>query len=300
MRVIPSSLQGALDSGVTTLCWCWWITRRDDAVFGFTEHDRDLTIGATIYAAASARMAGAVEGQAGFAPGSSAFGGVLDDAGLDEEDLRKGLFDGARVEILRVDWTDPSSSVVVWSGFIGEIRRGETGFEAELRGKSAALGRSIGRVFQRRCDAELGDGRCGFNLSQSGFEAAGTVGTPRSSSAFETGDLAAFADGWFTHGRLMWTSGANEGVTSTVQLHRAGGSSATIELTSPAPFPIAAGDGFAIEAGCDKRWSTCKAKFDNTINFRGFPMIPGDDWLQAGPRSRANNDGGSLWTDRDD
>jgi len=40
---------------------------------------------------------------------------------------------------------------------------------------------------------------------------------------------------------------------------------------------IAEGDGFSIRAGCDKRMETCGAKFANTLNFRGFPHIPGQD-----------------------
>ena len=30
-------------------------------------------------------------------------------------------------------------------------------------------------------------------------------------------------------------------------------------------------------AGCDKSFATCKAKFDNAVNFRGFPHLPGND-----------------------
>jgi uncharacterized phage protein (TIGR02218 family) len=40
---------------------------------------------------------------------------------------------------------------------------------------------------------------------------------------------------------------------------------------------VAEGDSFIARAGCDKRISTCNAKFANTANFRGFPNIPGQD-----------------------
>ncbi len=43
-------------------------------------------------------------------------------------------------------------------------------------------------------------------------------------------------------------------------------------------------DLLRLEAGCDKRAVTCRYKFDNFVNFQGFPHIPGDDWLVAGPR----------------
>lgn len=44
---------------------------------------------------------------------------------------------------------------------------------------------------------------------------------------------------------------------------------------------------------CDRRWTTCVATFDNAANFRGFPDIPGDDFLAAAPREDGRNDGGS-------
>lgn len=47
------------------------------------------------------------------------------------------------------------------------------------------------------------------------------------------------------------------------------------------------------DASCDKRWATCRAKFGNGANFRGFPDIPGDDFLTAIPVQGGRNDGGS-------
>ncbi len=44
---------------------------------------------------------------------------------------------------------------------------------------------------------------------------------------------------------------------------------------------------------CDKRWSTCRSKFANGINFQGFPAVPGDDFLTATPVQGGRNDGGS-------
>ena len=39
----------------------------------------------------------------------------------------------------------------------------------------------------------------------------------------------------------------------------------------------AGGDAFTVKAGCDKAFSTCKAKFANDLNFQGFPHLPGND-----------------------
>ncbi len=44
---------------------------------------------------------------------------------------------------------------------------------------------------------------------------------------------------------------------------------------------------------CDRRWATCVGTFGNGANFRGFPDIPGDDFLAASPVDGGRNDGGS-------
>jgi len=44
---------------------------------------------------------------------------------------------------------------------------------------------------------------------------------------------------------------------------------------------------------CDRRWSTCVGRFNNGVRFRGFPDIPGDDFLTAIPGAGGRNDGGS-------
>jgi len=58
---------------------------------------------------------------------------------------------------------------------------------------------------------------------------------------------------------------------------------------------VAAGDGFTVTAGCDKRSETCKAKFNNLLSFRGFPHMPGDDWAAGYVNQKGEHDGGSLF-----
>ncbi|WP_396594214.1 DUF2163 domain-containing protein [Brevundimonas sp. R86498] len=44
---------------------------------------------------------------------------------------------------------------------------------------------------------------------------------------------------------------------------------------------------------CDKRLETCAGVFANALNFRGYPDIPGDDFLTAVPVTGGRHDGGS-------
>ena len=45
------------------------------------------------------------------------------------------------------------------------------------------------------------------------------------------------------------------------------------------PEPIEADDPFRIVPGCDEQFTTCRTKFANVPNFRGFPHIPGNDFI---------------------
>lgn len=49
----------------------------------------------------------------------------------------------------------------------------------------------------------------------------------------------------------------------------------------------------ALGRTCDKRWETCVGTFGNGLNFRGFPDVPGDDFLTAMPATGGRHDGGS-------
>jgi uncharacterized phage protein (TIGR02218 family) len=67
-----------------------------------------------------------------------------------------------------------------------------------------------------------------------------------------------------------------------------------LSLWQSVPETIASGDPFTVTAGCDKTFATCRDRFANTVNFRGFPHIPGNDFVVASPSAGAGNDGGSL------
>ena len=95
------------------------------------------------------------------------------------------------------------------------------------------------------------------------------TGAP-TTTAFNTG-LAA-TDGYYTQGQITFTSGANAGITRTVKAYVQ--ASGAISLVLPLPAAPAAGDAFAIAAGCDLTMATCQGRFSNLIHFRGQPFTP--------------------------
>jgi len=281
MRDLPSALASALASGVTTLCWCWRIAPRAGAALGFTDHDRDIVFGGTAFEAASGFTASEIRESVGLSVDNLEVESALSSPRLSETALAAGDFDDAEVEIFRVDWTDPGNRVLVRRGSIGEVRRTGSAFAAEVRGLAHELQQTKGRVFQYSCDAELGDPRCGIDLADAAYRAEGSVATALGDRVFATSDLVDFADGWFTRGLLTFTTGDNAGRAVEIKRHKRRSPDATLELWQFPGAAIASGDTFVVTAGCDKQHATCLAKFSNIVNYRGFPHMPGNDFLTS-------------------
>jgi uncharacterized phage protein (TIGR02218 family) len=271
MRQIPTALQTHLNTGATTLCWAWRITRSDGAKFGFTDHDVDIAFDGTTFYAATGFTASQIKESVGLNVDNLDADAAFQSAALTESDLAAGLYDNATVELWRVNWTDTSQLVLVRKGTLGQVKRKEQAFTAELRGLAQRLQENTGRTYGFLCDAQLGDARCGFTL----WTASGAVAGAIDGHSFTTSSLGAYADGVFTNGLLTWMTGTNAGAKMEVQRYAGG----EIALWHNMPYPIAPGDTFTVSPGCDKLAATCNGWYNNIVNFRGFNRIPGDDIL---------------------
>jgi uncharacterized phage protein (TIGR02218 family) len=287
MRPIPSALQTKLDSGVTTLAHAWKLLRRDGVVLGFTDHDCDLVIDGVTFRAGTGFAASEAAGRFGLAVDGSEISGALADDSLTDADLAAGRYDAAQVETWLVDWSDPQLKVLTARGTLGEVKREGQAFSAELRGLADLLSQESGRLYTAKCGADLGDNRCKVDLGNPALQGAGAVTTIEGTSIFVASGLDGFADGLFSAGRLTWTGGANSGLAIEIKEHRLAAGHARLTLWQAMPEPIAAGDTFTVTAGCDKTFATCRATFANTDNFRGFPLIPGNDFLIGAPAQGA-------------
>lgn len=291
MRSVDSNLQAHLDSGATTLASCWRITRRDGVVLGFTDHDRALTFDGTTFLPDTGAVGSALSSSADLAADNAEIEGALSASALSGEDLAAGRYDGAEVEIFRVNWADTDQRLLLKKGVIGEVKREGEAFRAELRGLSHALEQPVGRVYQRLCDINVGSSECGVDLNQAAYKTSGAVTALRDAQSFTASGFSSFEDGWFAHGLLTWTAGANAGLTAHVKTQTQSGA---ISLWLPAGAVIEVGDAFTVTAGCDKRFDTCRAKFSNVANFRGFPFMPGNDFAVSYPLKGEKNTGGKL------
>jgi uncharacterized phage protein (TIGR02218 family) len=293
MKSFSAALSAHLANGATTLCTCWRIVRGDGVVLGFTDHDRAIVFDGVEHEPATGLDQSEAVAHAGLQVGGLEVTGVFSSERISEADLTAGLYDNARVEAWLVNWTAPAERHRMRVGSIGEVRRAGAEFTAEVRSLAHALDQERGRIFRATCDADLGDHRCGIDLESAEWTASATVAATDGFGLVTALVPGTRPTGFFNGGSLAFTSGANAGRRSEVLRHTRDDDGDHLELWARMPEAILPGDAFTVSAGCDKRLSTCRGKFDNVANFRGFPHMPGNDFALSYP-TRGENDGGAL------
>ena len=272
---ISVALAAHYASGSMTLARLWKITRTDGVVYGFTDHDAALSYGGINYRPTSAFDASTISTRAQLNVDNLEVVGLLDSDGITVDDIEAGRWDGAAVRIVEVNWADLSMGEnVLRVGEIGNVQRKRGQYVVELRGLMQKLQNNIGRVVSPSCDATLGDSRCGVDLEGSpGYRVTATITSVTSRRVFAASSLAQAA-AYFSGGDVTFTSGFNNGIRMEVKTN---GTSGALQLQLPMPFAVQVGDTFTIVPGCDHTKATCKAKFNNVVNFRGFSYVPGSD-----------------------
>ncbi len=282
-----------LQSGVTTVCRAWAIMRTDGQVYGFTDHDMGLEFDGITFRADTGLSAMSLQQSTGLSVDNTEALGALSDAAVTEADIEAGRFDGAEVRSWLVNWADIAQRQLMFRGTIGELHRASGAFQAELRGLTEALNRPLGRVYQKPCTAVLGDRDCGFDAATPGYFVELAVEQVEERSRFVFENVNGFEPGWFERGVLWGLDGACEGLKGIIKRDVFEKGRRVIELWHPMRAEILRGARVRLVAGCDKRMQTCRLKFNNFVNYQGFPDVPGESWLMVQPSQSGEMSGGS-------
>jgi uncharacterized phage protein (TIGR02218 family) len=185
--------------------------------------------------------------------------------------LRDGAFDGAPVYRDRVFLSGPMGSVVggvrMFQGRVSTVDSvGRTQATLTVASDLVILDYDMPRnLFSPTCLHTLYDAGCG--VIRGTYSVNGTAGAGSTSNQI----LTSFAQAGHTQGSLVWTSGANANVRSTVKSVAVG---SALNLMYPLPFAPTTGDAFTVAFGCNHTQATCQGTFNNLANFRGFPYVP--------------------------
>ncbi|MEM6382499.1 MAG: DUF2163 domain-containing protein [Pseudomonadota bacterium] len=290
MRDVPQSLRATLGSGAATVCRCVRLTRTDGVVIALTDHDAPLEVDGSLFEPSGGFEASEATSAVGPVVGELDLVAAMSDDRLSTADLAAGRFDGAKVEMLLVNWADPAAFLRQTDATLGDVSARDGTFHAEVRGPFAAYDATRGRIFSARCDAQLGDGRCGVDLNDPAQTGSGSLVSRPTPNALRLSGLSGFAAGAFNGGTAHWSGQP----PLRVRRHLIEDDAAIIELWHAPPSTPQTGTLVTVTAGCDKRFATCRDRFENAANFRGFPHMPGDDFALSYPASDDGNlDGGS-------
>lgn len=202
MKQLPAPLAVHLGGGATTMAYCWRITRRDGIALGFTEHDEDIACDGTIFSAATGFTASQIQSSLGLSVDNFTAAGALSSASISEADILAGRYDDATLELLWVNWSDPTQFVLIAKGNLGNIERRGLAFTAEFRSLAHRLNQRVGESFERSCSAQLGDARCGVDLGNIKFSAIAKALEHDGSCFVAATGVERFARGWFDGGVL--------------------------------------------------------------------------------------------------
>lgn len=268
MKNITKELKEHLSGSVLSIATCSKLTLTNNEVMGFTDCDQDLTIGNVVYQSHASFTASSIVGNSNLAIDNLEIEGVLSSSNIKEEDILAGKYDFAQIEIFLVNYNDLNQgSLNIHHGTLGKITLSNGRFVAQVQGLSAKLTQNIGQLYSALCRAKFCDNRC--RLDSSKFTKFSAVTSVVNNHHFQDENLVE-DDDYYKYGTVKFVTGANSGLTFIICKYRKG----NVALFMQTPHKILEKDQYSITAGCDKRFSTCRDKFNNAKNFRGEPHIP--------------------------
>lgn len=283
MKSITSNLQSELEAG--KLAYIIKVILANGTSFGYTNHDRPLTIDSFTYqpGAGLSRVKLTATANAEVSNQDVESSWTVD---INEQDALNGLYDEAVVIFSWVSWEHPEyGSLEIFRGNIANLSWTDVGFRAEIHNAVRRLNNPIGSIVTPYCRHQLGDtndtnkatpGGCNVNLASYTFTGSvSSILTDRRKFVF-TGLASAQADGYFSTGVLTFTSGLNNNRIVDVKVHTVDSYGSQVEFYTPTSYVISPGDTFSVVAGCDRSNTTCKDKFNNVVNFGGFPHLSVD------------------------
>jgi uncharacterized phage protein (TIGR02218 family) len=287
MRTISTSFQTHLESEVQTVALCWKIQRKDGTIYRYTDHDAAIVYDGSTYTPIDSGSPSNYRQNAALSPANIDFNMVFGTGSGRDSEIRAGLFDYAEMWTFKINWADPSTAsgiVKLAYGRLGEVEIKDNQARIELRSLTQLLSVPIGRIYTPECNASLGDTRCTIATSSTVYTKTGTVSAVTDNRVFAvSGDAAGQVDNFFNYGKITFGSGDNNGIAIQIEDYT---TLNVVTLYEAAPYTLSTGVTFSAIAGCDRRFETCKTRFNNKDNFRGFPHIPGMDKALTVPNNQ--------------
>ena len=285
-RTLAAGMVSHLSTSTHTRCGMLRLDLVDGSAIAVTDHDRTLTFdlgdGAADYNPRTGILPSDISLSVGFDADEVEVTGPLVEVASEAWHVTRamvvgGRFDDATARYFQVNWNSLASGPVrLLRGrvVLAEVSGGT--FRLVIQSEISRFAQEVGRTITAYCDADFGDARCGYDPAT--VEA--TVIAVASAGQFGVSFSGTFADGFFDRGTARFTAGNLSG-TRPIEVFSWTGAGVVSLWTDLAALPEI-GDTLELKQGCGKTRVDCLA-YDNVINFRGFPDVPGTDQVLRYP-----------------
>lgn len=249
------------------------IERTAGAPIGLTDHDKNIVIDGVVYYSDGGVTNNNNISNSNLSLDTNELVSLFSQNTITKEQILKWNLDGAKARVFLADRHNPSLQHILREGYLGAIATKNNAFTLEIIGKLYKLNHQVGRTYSASCDTKLFSTRCG--LSSASFTNSGTVSSVQNTYIL-TVNVPSITQpsGWYNSGVLKFNTGPNSNLKLEIKEDTyISGNLRKIELYEAFPGLMSPTESISITAGCDKLVSTCKTKFNNLINFQGFPFI---------------------------
>lgn len=166
--------------------------------------------------------------------------------------------------------------LVVWMGLISGVRfKNEISAEIQCQTLAASLERTgLRKTWSRNCTHQLYDDSC--LVQRNSYRLNGIIDRMDAIS-IGFANAASQPDGYYSGGYIEWTSqygleqrGIERHVGDLLNIYNG-------------TFGLSLGQEISIYAGCDRLFTTCQSRFNNSINYGGSPHMPGKSPFDGTP-----------------
>lgn len=251
---------------ITKIVTCIKIVATDLDNLYLTDYDQDIVFENVMYRAITSFTPNSIINSNELAHDNFSISGVVDNIYITEEKIRKGSLSNAYLEVFTIDLFRNATKNILKKGWIGGVKYSNGSFVIDVNSIGHKTKNFIGNCYSYDCRAKFGDQFCKKKLSDYSFE--GTVTLIKDSYSF-LDENRNEPDEYFSRGLIIFETGEYKNKTYNIRSFN----NKIIILEHALNLRI--GDKFKIIAGCDKTLDSCSKKFDNVLNFRGEPFIPG-------------------------
>lgn len=210
--------------------------------------------------------------------------------------MAEGLMDGGTISRGRLVWQPLTGDVsldilqppiAAWRMFLGYMstieKLGRASVQFKVKSPLVKLNIDMPRNFyQPGClwsvfDDSITTGNAGVGCTLFGpdYAVAGVVSAGMTAivipvSGGVVNPVGADTIGNYQRGRIVFTSGVNDGLMTTIDSN----DDVALYLAYPLNAIPSVGDMFNYYPGCSKTFNTCNVKYSNTANYRGYDLVP--------------------------